>query len=363
MKRIILTVTNDLNYDQRMIRICTSLQQAGYAVTLVGRRLSSSPAVQTQPFRQVRLRCLLTKGPGFYAEFNLRLFFWLLFRKADMLVAIDLDTILPVLFVSKLKRVQRLYDAHELFCEMQEIVERPLVYRAWKRIERFAVPKFEYGYTVNQPIADEFNRMYGSRFIIIRNVPLLRPLMIPMKREPFIWYQGAVNQGRSFDTLIPAMKQVEARLLIAGDGNYMKQARELVVRHGLGQKVIFLGKVSPGQLFEEAVKASIGVTLFEPTGRSNYFSLANRFFDYFHAGLPQVCVNYPVYTQINEQQPVALMVDDLSPENLADKLNLLLRNAVLYDELQANCLVKREELNWQREEQHMISYYQTIWKQ
>ncbi len=37
MKKIVFTVTNDLTYDQRMHRICSSLARAGYTVQLIGR--------------------------------------------------------------------------------------------------------------------------------------------------------------------------------------------------------------------------------------------------------------------------------------------------------------------------------------
>src|SRR5690242_13208129 len=43
MMKIVLTVTNDLNYDQRMIRICSSLASHGYQVLLVGRKMHASP--------------------------------------------------------------------------------------------------------------------------------------------------------------------------------------------------------------------------------------------------------------------------------------------------------------------------------
>src|SRR6476469_7127440 len=151
-KKLVFTVTNDLNYDQRMIRICSTLEHAGYDVLLIGRTLSTSRALQPLPFRQKRLCCFFNKGKLFYAEYNLRLFFYLLFVKADLIGAIDLDTILPVLFVSKIRNSKRIDDAHELFCEMKEIVTRPTIYKTWKRIERFAVPHFRNGYTVNKPI-------------------------------------------------------------------------------------------------------------------------------------------------------------------------------------------------------------------
>ena len=136
-KRIIFTVFNDTSYDQRMIRICTSLSNAGYDVLLVGRRPPRASLTVQQPFRQKRLRTPFTRGPLLYACFNIQLFFWLLFRRADALCAIDLDTILPCYFISRLKKIKRIYDAHELFCEMKEIVTRPAIYKIWKRIERY----------------------------------------------------------------------------------------------------------------------------------------------------------------------------------------------------------------------------------
>lgn len=360
MKRLVFTVTNDLTYDQRMIRICTSLANAGYDVTIVGRKLNDSKALRTMPFSQKRLNCFFSKGKSFYAEYNLKLFFYLLFKKMDLVCAIDLDTILPCLYVSKFRKLHRVYDAHELFCEMKEIVQRPSVYKIWKKIEKITVPQFKKGYTVNQPIADEFKKMYGCEYEVIRNVPVLNPLRIPEKKERYIYYQGAVNEGRSFETIIPAMKDVQAKLLIAGDGNFMQQAKQLVKKNNLENKVIFLGKIEPQELSKYTLQAWIGITLFENKGLSNYYSLANRFFDYLHAGVPQLCVDYPVYREINKNRPVAVLTEDLSPENIAAQLNLLLENDVLYQELQQNCIQQREIMNWQQEEKKLLTFYQSI---
>ena len=360
MKRLVFTVTNDLTYDQRMIRICTSLANNGYIVTLVGRKLKDSKPVRTMPFKQKRLNCFFSKGKLFYAEYNLRLFFYLLFKKMDLICAIDLDTIVPCLWISKLKKVYRVYDAHELFCEMKEIVLRPSIYKAWKKIEKKTVPKFKYGYTVNRLIANEFKKMYDCEYEVIRNTPILKPIIIPVKKEKYILYQGAVNEGRSFETIIPAMKDVQARLLVAGDGNFMQHAIQLVKENKLEHKVIFLGKIEPQELSNYTLQARIGITLFENRGLSNYYSLANRFFDYLHAGIPQLCVDYPVYSEINKIKPIAVLTNDLSPENIARQLNLLLENDVLYLELQQNCLQQREIMNWQQEEKKLLAFYQSI---
>ena len=144
-KRVFCTVTNDLNYDQRMIRICTSLASAGFSVTLVGREDRGSLPLALRPYRQHRLKMWTRRGKLFYLEYHFRLFFYLLGRKMDVLCAVDLDSILPCYFVSQLRRIPRLYDAHELFCEMKEVVSRPFIHRVWKAVERFAVPSFRRG--------------------------------------------------------------------------------------------------------------------------------------------------------------------------------------------------------------------------
>jgi glycosyltransferase involved in cell wall biosynthesis len=357
MKRIVCTVTNDLLYDQRMIRICHSLARNGYQVTLVGRRIKNSLPLENQAFEQKRLFCFFAKGKLFYIEFNIRLFFFLLFHRTDVIVAIDLDTILPCYLVSKIRFKERVYDAHELFCEMKEIATRPFIYRCWKALERFSVPHFRYGYTVNQPIADEFKKMYGVQYEVIRNIPLFEESDIPAKPSKYIIYQGAVNEGRSFETLIPAMKWVDAPLLICGDGNFMEQARALVRQHQLEGKVIFKGKLLPAELVTVTRGAWVGVTLFDAAGKSNYYSLANRFFDYLHAGIPQLCVDYPVYREINNRYGIAVLTDNLEAESLAFKLNDLLNNQENYKRLQQNCLRARRELSWQEEEKKLIEFY------
>jgi glycosyltransferase involved in cell wall biosynthesis len=216
---------------------------------------------------------------------------------------------------------------------------------------------------VNEPIAEEFRKMYGVNYMVIRNIALLRPLEAAPANEKIILYQGAVNEGRSFETLIPAMKEVNAKLLICGDGNFMQQAKQLVKENKLEEKIIFQGKVTPDELRTITMQAYIGVTLFENKGLSNYFSLGNRFFDYLHAGIPQLCVDYPVYRKINEALPFAVLVNDLSPKNLATELNNLLSNVVLYKSLQENCIEARLKYNWQEEEKQLIYFYKNLFNE
>lgn len=359
-KQLVFTVTNDLVYDQRMIRICSSLQQAGYDVLLVGRKLPHSTPLLPQDFKQKRLFCFFQKGKGFYIEYNIRLLLFLLFKKFDLICAIDLDTILPCYLVSKIRNKERVYDAHELFCEMKEIVSRPTIYKVWKWIERKTVPHFPYGYTVNEPIQQILQQDYDVNYEVIRNMPLLKVDTYKTPSKKYILYQGAVNEGRSFETLIPAFQYIDYPLWICGDGNYMEQAKALVKQYHLEQKIIFKGKIIPAELKRITKDALLGITLFENKGLSNYYSLANRFFDYIHAGVPQLCVGYPVYREINEQYKVAVLINDLSPESIASHINTIIHNPALWNEIHKACIKAREVYNWQQEEKKLIRFYKNI---
>jgi len=373
---IYFTVTNSLSYDQRMQRICSSLAGAGFRIVLVGCKMHKSIPLTNQPFNQKRLQVWFQKGKLFYIEYHIRLFFFLLFKKMDAICAIDLDTIMPCFYISTIKGIPRVYDAHELFTGLKEVVSRPKIYTFWKWVERTFVPKFKDGYTVNNFIANELQRRYGVEYIVLRNLPVMQaPLpnipgsqtsnaegttMIdnyPLPLGKFFLYQGAVNEGRSFETLIPAMQQVNGKLVIIGDGNFMAETKRLIAVCKVEEKVICLGIVPPQQLRLLTPLAYYGLTLFESTGLNQYYSLANRFFDYIQAGIPQLCVAYPEYVAINNQYKIAHLISDLSPQSLSATLNKLLVDDVEYNSLRYNCEKAAKELCWQNEEAPLIAFY------
>lgn len=362
-KRITFAVTNDLVYDQRMQKICTSLEKDGYQITLIGRKQAGAPCLKDRPYQQIRLSSWFGKGKLMYLEFNFRLFIYLLFHSTDAICAIDLDTILPCYFSSKLKGTKRIYDAHELFTEQKEIVTRPKIQRLWLEVEKFAVPKFKYGYTVNRFIVEEFQRRYGVKYEVVKNLPTLKLYITKQEvSNPFIIYQGAVNEGRSFETLIPAMRDVDCKLIICGNGNFFEQVKKLIKKYKVADKVELRGYVAPDDLATLTPTAHVAITLFEKVGLNQYNSLSNRFFDYIMAGVPQVCVGYPEYEAINDKYGIAYLIYNTDASTIAQALNNLLRDNVLHNSIKQNCLKARAELNWGTEEKILIAFYKKVFE-
>lgn len=342
-----------------MQRICDSLQKNNFNVLLVGRLRSFSKPLPNFSFQTKRISCFFTKGKFFYLEFNLRLFFFLLFKKTDIYGAIDLDTIIPHFLISRMKNKAMVYDAHEFFTEVPEVVLRPKIQKMWASIEKWIVPKLKYAYTVNHSLAKLFKDKYNVPFEVIQNASLLYPTLPKTSDEKYLIYIGAVNVGRGLEELIEAMPQLNIPLYICGDGDLLEDLKEQIKKNNLSEKVFFTGYLSPKELHQFTRNATIGFCLLRNQGLSYYYSLANKFYDYIHAEIPQITINFPEYNTLNEQFEVAKLID-LSIENIVKTTNELLENKEMYEHLVSETKKAKQVLNWQEEEKKLIHFYKNL---
>lgn len=365
--KIIFTVTNDLSFDQRMQRICGTLAENGYVVTLIGRNLPGSIPLETTAFQQKRLHCYFQKGFLFYAEYNLRLFLYLLFAQYDAVCSIDLDTLAAGCFASLIRRKKRIFDAHEYFTEVPEVVDRPFVKAFWSWIARICLPFYQQAYTVGPALAGIFQQKYGLKFEVIRNVPmrtdamLKKPEVHPTALPKRILYQGALNEGRGIETMLLAMPMLEnVELVLAGEGDLSTELRQKADALGLGDRVKFLGYVKPADLKKLTAEAWLGLNLLENRGLSYYYSLANKFFDGVQAGIPLLTMDFPEYRALNAELEVAVLLPALTPEVVAASVHKLLTHPDLYEKLSQNCQIARTEWNWEREKAILLDIYQKL---
>jgi len=142
-----------------MQRICYSLATNGFNVLLVGREKSSSIALLPTPYQQKRIKCWFEKGKLFYLEYNLRLFFLLMTMPVDIISSVDLDTLLPAVLVSKIKSKACVFDAHEYFTEVPEVVNRPLTKKVWNLVANSLIPRVDIAYTVSQSLQSLFSQL------------------------------------------------------------------------------------------------------------------------------------------------------------------------------------------------------------
>nr|WP_321357277.1 glycosyltransferase [uncultured Draconibacterium sp.] len=351
-KQIIVSVTNDLVADNRAHKVCTSLEEMGFDVLLVGRKLKNSQPL-TRIYQTHRMRLLFSKGACFYAEYNFRLFLLLLFRKADVLLANDLDALAANYLASKIKRTELVYDSHEYFTEVPELIGRPRIKHIWEWLESKMLPNLKHCYTVCDSIAAVYHKKYGVPFRVVRNIPASKNTVQSNEKEnqqKIILYQGAVNIGRGLEQAIKAMHFIEgAQIVIAGDGDIKEQLEELVRTEKLEDKVHFTGRLSIEELAKLTPTADVGLSIEEDLGLNYRFALPNKLFDYIRAGVPVLISDLPEMKAIVEKYNIGAISNSHDPKELADAINEALNNSAKRKTWKTNLVQASKELTWENE--------------
>ena len=305
-----MAVTNDLVTDQRADRSCKALVEAGYAVTLVGRRLPQSAELKGRPYHCVRMRLLFRRSVWFYAEYNIRLFLKLLVTPTDAFYANDSDTLLACRWAAGIRHKPLLFDAHELFPDVPELVDKPRVRQVWRWVERKCLPKVDAAFTVSQCVAEEYRRRYGVKMTVVRNLPETNrggEATVEKKEksdgEPFVLlYQGAVNVGRGVREMVDVMQLLpQCRLVVAGNGDLLEELRAYTATLPWKGQIEFLGRVEPERLHRLTREADLGVCLLEELGLSYRCALPNRIGDFVQAGVPMVATGFCEIRRVIEE--------------------------------------------------------------
>jgi len=366
-KTVTVSVINDLITDQRVKKMCGTLSQMGFNIVLIGRQLRTSPVMDSRPYRVIRMKLFFEKGPFFYAEYNLRLFFKLLFQKQKLLVSNDLDTLLPNYLVSKLKGIPLVYDSHEYFTEVPELVNRPGIQRVWKAIERRIFPRLKHIITVNDSIADLFEKEYGIRPVVVRNLPPLnkveikktrRELGLPEDKKIIILQGAGINVHRGSEEMVEAMPMIHnAVLLIVGGGDVLPYLKQRVEDMKIGTQVIFKPRMPYNDLMQYTAHADLGLTLDKDNNLNYRFSLPNKLFDYIQAGVPVAATPLPEIAQIINTYRVGFFIPDHNPRNMAQIINEVLADQEQMNAWKKNCSFAAPELVWEKEEKKVVDIY------
>jgi glycosyltransferase involved in cell wall biosynthesis len=368
-KRLVLTVTNDLVTDSRVHKVAKTLDEMGFDVTLVGRRFNNSLPLDERNYSTHRFKFCFNKGPLFYATYNLRLFFYLLLKNFDVVVSNDLDSLLAGYIATKITKKVLVYDSHEYFTEVPELVNRPFIKKRWEGIERAILPKLKHCYTVCQSIADVYKQKYGTNFKVVRNVPenFISTEFDPLFQPPFptdkpiVIYQGAVNMGRGIEEAIMAMHHVEvARLVIVGVGDLYNHCNQLVVNEQLMDKVMLIGRIPFRKLRKLTPYATIGLSVEKNIGLNYYFALPNKLFDYIHSSVPVLASRLPEIERIVNTYKVGMLIDQITPGSIASGINEMLANEEKLELWRQNCLKAKGELCWEEEEKVLKEIYKNL---
>lgn len=357
-KKVLTSAFSNLYTDQRIEKVCKTLYDNGYSVELIGQDWGGAGKMERPyPFSQIHLVSKSLKTA--YFEFNWKLY-QVLKKKADkntILHANDIDALLPNYLIAKKLNIPLVFDSHEIFTEMPAI-QGKASQKIWRKLETWLLPKMRFMMTESQSYADWFKNAYGVDAVVVRNIP--RKITItpdfPENNPKIILYQGAINPFRGLGQTILAMHDVDAKLLIAGDGPMKKTYEEQVKKENLGHKVQFLGKLIPTDLREVTKKADMGMSLEENGGVSYLYSLPNKVSDYIQARVPLVMINFPEMKRVYNEFKVGEMIENHDPKTISAAFNKVLKNGRTHylSELEK----ASQTLCWENEEQKILALFE-----
>ncbi|MBK7133934.1 MAG: glycosyltransferase [Bacteroidales bacterium] len=368
--RIVFSVTNCICFDQRVLKMANTVSSLNCDITIVGRKKGICCDSDSVPFRTKRFGMLFRRGFLFYKWFNIRLFIYLLSHRFDILVANDLDTLLPNFLISKLKGLPLVYDSHEYFTGVPELQNRPFIRWIWKSIEKSTFPKLKYVITVSDSIADQYKIEYGIRPLTVRNCshntssikPIIRSeIGIPTDHLLLVYQGTGINVSRGGDELIDAISLTQnVTLLIIGSGDALDTLKSKVQELNLGERVRFIDKLPWTELMKYTKSADAGLSLDKNNNLNYAFSLPNKLFDYLSAGIPVIAGDLPEVSKIISENNCGIIISEVTSHKISEALNELLSNPDKLSLLQKNAVIASQKLNWETESEIVTKLYKEI---
>ncbi len=372
-KKIIISVTSDLVSDQRVHKVAQTLHEVGFDITLVGRKKKNSQKLDIRDYKTVRFNLLFDKSFLFYINYQIILFFYLLLHKSDIVLSNDLDTLLPNYIISKIKNTSIVYDTHEYYTGVPELLQRPKVRAIWKKIEDYIFPKLPIIYTVNESIAKIYTTEYGNNITIIRNLPFLNKSILDPEKSPYyahyqtirsinlpiILYQGAVNKDRGLEEVIEAMTWIDnAKLVIIGDGDVLEKLKNKT--SNITNKVYFTGNIPFQYLPQFTALATLGISLEKPTNINYTYASPNKVVDYIHAEVPVLASKLIEIDKIITQFEVGLCIDWQNAKQIADAINNIIFDVKKINNWKQNCILAKNILCWENEKHKLIKQFKNL---
>ena len=373
MKIISLLVTNFKN-DNRVFRMAKSLSTNGYPTTVVAWK--KGDVLAQENFNGIEVERVTVKsdcwkrtnillGAIQYFEFALRVVSR--YRKVDAWHCNDYEAYIIGVFAKATRpKLKLIYDCHEL--ESHRNGKGTFMRFAIRTLEKLFIPWAELVITVSPSIQEFYKKKYNLPFVaLIRNLPnemqvvhsnTLREKLRLDKNQMVFLYQGMLAKGRGIEVLLNAFESrqtTDAVIVFMGFGALKEEIEEFASRN---ENIFFVPAVSYTEIPLYTGSADVGVNSVEPTCLSYKFSLPNKLFEYIQSEIPVLTNPLPDCVALVNEYKVGRVIPTWNLESINEVVSDVLKEdlSLYIPHLKA----AKKILNWEVEEQVLISAYKTI---
>jgi glycosyltransferase involved in cell wall biosynthesis len=309
------------------------------------------------------------KGPIKFISFNIKLFFYILFRPVQIIHCHDLWVLPSASFAALLKNCSLVYDAHEYYGGLNIFNNRPVRKNIWMILEWISIPLVDALVTVSEPLGEFYRKRYPKlhRVEIIKNVPKYEKLERSEKFRSSVFthtiiFHGHFKPGRGLEKLVKAMVNLPGVRLILVGGGELKNTLHALVNDLQLKNIEFVDYINQNQLISHAAKADMGIVMFEPTSQNYSYALPNKFFEYIMAGLPVLTSNIETLKYYIDKYELGRTVDPGNVKEISNIINIMLSDNSNLQKWKSNCLQLARECNWENESKILENLYNEIYK-
>lgn len=164
--------------------------------------------------------------------------------------------------------------------------------------------------------------------------------------EKIVLFVGRLAEKKGVSYLIEAMKKVEAKLIIVGDGPLRENLRNQAT--GMEEKVSFLGAKTHEELKTIYASSDIFVapSITAKDGDKEGFGLV--FLEAMSSGLPVIGSNSGGIPSIVKNEENGFLVEEKDVNGLAEKINLLISDETLWNIYSKNAVKTAQKYDYSK---------------
>lgn len=371
-KRVTIIKTNLVDLDPRLSKEINTLKRGGYAVTLVcwDRHKTSFPEKReiNDHYREIRLRfkapCGIKILPFLPIWWCFELFY-IIKSNPDVVHAINYDTVVPAIILSKIKQnsmIYEMFDLHEDTVLLPRIVRNVCIY-----IDKLFMRLADAVIVVDKSRIKELNGIPNDNIVVIYNSPPDFLVKLPThsqkndNRNLFtILYAGLLNKYRSIEKVIAAVKVIEGvELIIAGFGDQVKETKKCADENP--EKIQFMGKISYTDVLELSLSADILFSLYDPIVPLHKFASSNKLFEAMMCGKPILVSDGTSMADIVRKYNCGIVVNSQDISEIQNAIIKLKNDTQLCKQLGANGRRAYEErYNWGIMGKRLLALYHEL---
>lgn len=347
MKKILLISFSDISHDPRVMRQIKILSNS-YDVSVAG--YGNKPEAVISFFRMEKssvgkfckvlsaakllLFCYNSYYYRKYLKVNDKLIQKLQGHHFDAVIANDVSA-LPLAF--KLARqAPVILDAHEYSPrEFEDSFLWKILYsRYYTYLCTKYFPKISSMMTVCQGIADEYERNFGTKPVVVTNAPAYCNLLPSATQHDVVRmiHHGVAIPSRHLEDMIEMMKYVDERywldfMLVPSSKYYFEQLKSLAESN---IRIRFVAPVPMNDLSNICNQYDIGIFLLRPVNFNYKHALPNKLFEFIQGRLAVAIGPSPEMARIVEKYDCGVVADSFSPKDLAARLNALTSDQIQY---------------------------------